>query len=115
MIVALLLSISLGASQQAPTATPQPDPKLIRVHVQTDETGDATELAARRESVKHLSAAIAGKTKAGLVVADAEDTADVVVNVGTPGSRSRRWRSVSVAAWVRRMDGLVRRRNRSGS
>lgn len=85
MIVALLLSASLGASQQAPTATAQLDPKLIRVHVQTDEGGDPTELAARRESVKHLLSAIAGKKKAGLVPADNEDAADVVVEVETRG------------------------------
>ena len=64
MVAALLLLISLGVCSQAPTATPQPDPKLIRVHVQTDDGGDASELAARRESVKHLSSAIAGKNKA---------------------------------------------------
>ena len=85
MVAALLLLISLGVCSQAPTATPQPDPKLIRVHVQTDDGGDASELAARRESVKHLSSAIAGKNKAGIVVVDAEDAADVVVEVEQRG------------------------------
>lgn len=85
MIAALLLSIGLGASAQAPAATPQLDPKLIRVHVQTDDGGDPSELAARRESVKHLLAAIAGKKKAGLVVADDEDAADVVIEVEQRG------------------------------
>ena len=85
MIVALLLSFALGAGPQVPAATPQLDPKLIRVHVQTDDGGDASELAARRDSVKHLLASIAGKKKAGIVVADAEDGADVVVEVEQRG------------------------------
>jgi hypothetical protein len=85
MIAALLLTTSLVAGPQTPTATPQLDPKLIRVHVQTDDGGDASELAARRESVKHLLAAVAGKKKAGLVVADAEEAADVVVEVESRG------------------------------
>ena len=80
MILALLLSITLGAAQQAP-ATPQPDPKLIRVHVQTDEGGDPTELAARRASVTHMSAAMGDRKKAGWVVAASEADADVVVEV----------------------------------
>jgi hypothetical protein len=81
MIVALLLSLSLGAGQQAPAAPPQPDPKLIRVHVQTDEGGDPIELEARRDSVKHLSVAITGKKKAGLVVVSSVSDADVFVEV----------------------------------
>ncbi len=85
MIVALLFSIGLGVSPQAPIATPQLDPKLIRVHVQTDEGGDASELAARRESVKHLQSAIADKKRSGLVVADDEDAADVVIEVESRG------------------------------
>ena len=85
MIAALLLSIVVGVGAQAPAATPQLDPKLIRVHVQTDDGGDPSELAARRESVKHLRTAIAGKKKAGLIVADDEDAADVVVEVEQRG------------------------------
>ena len=79
MIVALLLSITLGAGQ-APTATPQPDPKLIRVHVHTDEGGDPIELEARRDSIKHLAVAIAGKKKAMVAVSSLSD-ADVFVEV----------------------------------
>lgn len=85
MILALLLSMTIGAVTQAPTPTPQLDPKLIRVHVQTDEDGDTSDLTARRESVKHLLAAIAGKKKSGLIVADDEDAADVVVEVEQRG------------------------------
>ncbi len=86
MLVALLLSIGLGPGQPPAAATPQQDPKLIRVHVQTGEDGDPAELSARRESVKHLLSAIAGKKKAGLVtVADASDSVDVVVEVEQRG------------------------------
>jgi hypothetical protein len=84
MTVALLLSIGLVAGQQTPAATPQLDPKLIRVHVRADESGDAADLKARRESIKHLLAAIADKKKAGIVAVDdtdAFDNADVVVVV----------------------------------
>ena len=82
MIIALLLSVSLGATQQP--ATPAPDPKLIRVHVQTDEGGDPIELEARRDSVKHLSVAVAEKKKAMVVVSSVSD-ADVFVNVKERG------------------------------
>lgn len=81
MILALLLSLSSGAVQQAPAATPQLDSKVIRVHVQTDDGGDPTELAARRESVKHISAAMGDRKKAGWVVAGSEADADIVVEV----------------------------------
>lgn len=88
MTVALFVSLCLGAGLQSAGAPLQPDPTLIRVHVQTDEGGDSSELAARRESVKHLVAAIADKKKAGLVVvADAEDSVDVVVEVEDRGVR----------------------------
>jgi hypothetical protein len=86
MIIALFLSVSMGAAHQASPAATAQDPKLIRVQVQTDEGGDPTELAARRESVKHLLAAIADKKKAGLVaVTEASDNADVVVEVEERG------------------------------
>lgn len=79
MIVAFLLSMSLFGPQ-AVTPTPQPDPKLIRVHVQTDEGGDPIELEARRDSVKHLAVAIAGKKKVMAAVSSVSD-ADVFVEV----------------------------------
>jgi hypothetical protein len=80
MILALLLSISVGAAQQPPTATLQPDPKLIRVHVQTDDGGDPSELMARRDSVKHLTIAMDGKKKVMAAVSSASD-ADVLIEV----------------------------------
>ena len=84
MIAALLLSLSLGAGQQAPAATPQPDPKLIRVHVKTDDVGDPIELEARRDSVKHLAVAIE-KKKAGMVAVTSVSDADVFVVVDGRG------------------------------
>ena len=81
MILAVLISISLGAGQQAPAATPQPDPKLIRVHVKTDDVGDPIEVEARRDSVKHLAVEIAEKKKAGMVAVTSVTDADVFVVV----------------------------------
>ena len=78
MIVALLFTLSLAASL---SGQPQLDPKIIRVFVQTDDGGDASELAARRESVRHLEAHFAGKKKAAIAVVTAEGDADVIVEV----------------------------------
>ena len=82
MLGRLLLSMCLLAAAQAPGPPPTSDPQLIRVHVRTDDGGIAEELAARRESAGHLSAAIAGqkKGKAFVIVAD-DDTADVIISV----------------------------------
>ncbi len=86
MIAFLLCSLSVVASGQSAGASPQPDPQLIRVHVQTDAGGVAEELAGRRASVAHLVTAIAGQKKGKViaVVAD-EDTADVIVEVRDRG------------------------------
>jgi hypothetical protein len=82
MLGRLVLSLCLLAAAQAPSTPPTPDPQLIRVHVRTDDGGIAEELAARRESVAHLSTAIAAqkKGKAFVIVAD-EAAADVVIAV----------------------------------
>jgi hypothetical protein len=83
MIVALLLVLSLctpGLKTRPPTAG-QPDPKIIRVHVQTDDDGDAAELGARRESVRHLQAAIGEKKKANIVSTSTMEDADVILEV----------------------------------
>ena len=85
MIIALLLSVGLGATPQVPAGIPQPDPKLIRVHVQTDEGGDPIELEARRDSVKHLVSAVAGRKKVMVSVADGADNVDVYVKVEERG------------------------------
>jgi hypothetical protein len=60
-------------------AAPQAS-NLARVYTHTDEGGDVDELAARHESVKDLSKALAGKVK-HLFLVDDEDTADVVLEV----------------------------------
>lgn len=82
MLGCLILSLCAIAAAQTPATSQPPDPQLIRVYVQTDDGGIAEELAARRESVGHLAAAIAGqkKGKAYVIVAD-EDVADVVIAV----------------------------------
>ena len=71
---ALLLSVDQSMPAQAPL-----DPKLVRVYVGTDDGGHPSELAARRESMKHLIAALAKKKP--LAIVDDEDKADVVVEV----------------------------------
>lgn len=82
MTLAFILLIGFGAGLQAAGASPQPDPSLIRVRIETDEGGDPAELAARRESVKHLAAAITSRKKSGLVVmTSADDSVDVVIEV----------------------------------
>ena len=74
----LLLSLAIGFGVQSPPAPI--DANLVRVYVGTDDGGHPSELAARRESAKHLIAALAGKKKA-LAIVDDEDNADVVVEV----------------------------------
>lgn len=54
LCVALWLAFTPAPTQ---TALP-PDPSLIRVRVTTDDAGVAEELAARRNSVTHLAAAL---------------------------------------------------------
>lgn len=77
----LLLLVALSQAGQAATA-PAPDPRIIRVYVTTAVGGHPDELAARRASVEHLSAAIAGQKKGTvLAVVDAESKADIVVDV----------------------------------
>ena len=65
-------------AQQAPAAVLLPLPARVFVH--TDGIGDPDELAARRASVKDLTAALAAKRKT-TVIAVTEDRADIVVDV----------------------------------
>jgi hypothetical protein len=82
MFSVLLLALSLGAGQQSPVASVPVDPALIRVHIQTDDGGDTDELASRRQSVRHLTAALTGRKKSGLViVASPDDPVDIVIEV----------------------------------
>lgn len=80
MTQALILTALCALPPQSASAALQIDPTLIRVHVRTDDSGDATDLAARRESVRDLAAAIGAKKKVLVIVAD-EDTADIVLEV----------------------------------
>jgi hypothetical protein len=72
--VALLVLTLVG--QANPTTS---DPKLVRVYVFT-EAGETAEIAALRESVKDVSARLAGKKKT-VVIVDDEDRADVLIEV----------------------------------
>jgi hypothetical protein len=76
---AVLLAISLiGSTPFSPAQVPQTD--LVKVFVTTDDTGETSELAARRQSVTDMSEALAARKKTFKVV-DAEASADLVVNV----------------------------------
>jgi hypothetical protein len=79
--VLILIGMFVLASHQK-AAAPQASfgPNLARVYAHTAEGGNADELAARRESVKDLSRALAGKQRHLLLVND-EDKADVVLEV----------------------------------
>ncbi len=81
----LMLALVLAASPSParPRAGAQDSPgatALVRVFVHTDDDGEATELADRRQSVKDLSARVASKKKS-VVVVDAEEDADVILTV----------------------------------
>ncbi len=84
MTLPLILTALVVTSGQSGSAATQPDPKLIRVFVHTDDSGQADELAARQQSVKDLSDALRAKKKV-LVLVPEEDQADVVVSVNGRG------------------------------
>jgi hypothetical protein len=76
-VVLFVLGLLLPLGQTpAGSAPPQ---QLVRVFVHTDDTGDAVELAGRRDSVKDLREILAKKKS--LTVVSAEAGADVVVEV----------------------------------
>jgi hypothetical protein len=79
MVPALLIALALATATPEVTQA-QPDPKLVRVWITTDDSGHPEELAGRRESLKHLTAALA-KQKKLLVLVDKEDAADLGVEV----------------------------------
>jgi len=79
MFAVPLFLLLLGAPAQA-TQGAQADPALVRVFVHTDDGGDPVELAARRESVKDLTAALAARKKTIAIVTD-EDLADLAIEV----------------------------------
>jgi hypothetical protein len=80
MAMASTLLISLALVSAASASQAQLDPKLVRVFVTTDASGDTADLRARRESVKHLSDALA-KQKKLLAVVDREELGDLSVEV----------------------------------
>jgi len=78
----LLVWIGLSLAAQTPAVSTQPAPNLIRIYVQTADGGHPDERDARRESLDHLAAALAGQKKGTvLAIVDAESKADVVVDV----------------------------------
>lgn len=82
MTLAVLLSLMLAFAAPYAQASSPPDASLIRVRVETDDGGVPDELAARRESVAHLVAAIRANKKSGiLIVSDPADPIDIVVEV----------------------------------
>jgi hypothetical protein len=82
-MTSLLLTIALlGGAGQPQVASAQPDPRIIRVHLVTADGGHPEELAARRASLAHLAASLAGQKKgASVAVVDDESRADVIVDV----------------------------------
>jgi hypothetical protein len=79
MFAVPLFLLLLGAPAQT-TQGAQADPALVRVFVHTDDGGDPVERTARRESVKDLTDALAGKKKTIAIVTD-EDLADLALEV----------------------------------
>lgn len=77
-VLVLALLLQAGAAAQAPV--PLPDPALVRIFVQTEEGGEGSELADRRQSVKDLASSIAARKKTMAVVLAAEK-ADLVLDV----------------------------------
>jgi hypothetical protein len=80
MTLLVLLAAIAALTGQSGSAAAQADAKLIRVFVHTDDGGEASELAARRQSVKDLSAALGTRTKVLVLVLE-EDRADVAIEV----------------------------------
>jgi hypothetical protein len=78
-VIAALLIAAVSVSRAAPSASAQTQ-RPIRVFVQTDDTGQADELAARQSSVKDLSEALASKKKSFAIV-DNEDNADIEIEI----------------------------------
>ena len=79
MVQILTLLVTVGSlGQSVPPA--RANAALIRVFVHTDDGGDDKERAARRESVRDLSAALADKKKTIAVVTD-EHLADISIEV----------------------------------
>jgi hypothetical protein len=79
-MMALLLSLVAGTLLQAASPQAAPDPKLIRVFVQTEVSPLALGADGMRESVEDLAEALAAKKKT-LVVMETPRDADLVITV----------------------------------
>jgi hypothetical protein len=77
VLLALVAAPSAGILQKP---VPPADAQLVRVFVVTDDDGEPSELADRRQSVQDLLKALESKKKS-IVVIDDEDAADVVLDV----------------------------------
>ena len=79
--IAAVISTGIAAeSVRVPVMSTTQAPKPVRVFVQTDDSGIAEELSARRTSVKDLSEALASHKKL-FVVVDDEDKSEMQVEV----------------------------------
>jgi hypothetical protein len=78
MTNALLASFFLAASVADVPVTQRSAPARVFVH--TEPGGEASELAARQQSVKDLTAALAGKKKVVAIV-ETQDDAEIVIEV----------------------------------
>jgi hypothetical protein len=83
-LTSVLLALGQGGGLTSPQAPP-PNPSLVRVFVHTEDAGESSELSARRDSVKDLTAALANKKKSVAIV-ESEDAADVVVEIVSRGT-----------------------------
>jgi hypothetical protein len=75
-ILAALAALPLPSEQEATRVTPS----VVRIYVHTADSSDARELAARRESVADVAAALATKKKVLSVVSEKEQ-ADVLLEL----------------------------------
>ena len=80
MAMASMLMLSLSVFVTAGVSQAPLDPQLIRVFLTTADIGHPDDVAAKRESVKHLSDVLA-KQKKLLTLVDKEELADLTVEV----------------------------------
>lgn len=81
MLLALLFAAGLASTSSITEPSAQtPQPALLRVYVKTEEAGEGSELANRRQSVTDLMESLVAKKKTFTTV-DTEATADLLVEV----------------------------------
>jgi len=79
MPLVLLFAAGLASSPPPPPVQAQPA-AILRVYVKTDDRGEGSELAARRQSVTDVTESLASKKKTFAIV-ETEAMADVIVEV----------------------------------